>query len=81
MTGEIVASLARMTFMFALPLAATLVGVAELLFAGSATRLTSVAGMAFGLCVALRFAVDVGVFRMVGSPLHTRFLARWGGCS
>jgi chlorobactene glucosyltransferase len=77
-SGEIAASLVRMSLMFALPLAATLVGVGELLFAGTTTRLTSAAGIAFGVCVALRVVMDAWMFRMVGSPLRYVVLAPLG---
>jgi cellulose synthase/poly-beta-1,6-N-acetylglucosamine synthase-like glycosyltransferase len=66
-TREMVLSLARMSVMFALPLVATWVGLGELALHGTTTQLASVAGMTFGLCVALRTAVDVAMFRMVGA--------------
>lgn len=75
---QLAVTLARMCFLFVLPLAATLFGAIQWLRTGSLEWLTHAAGIGFAVAFAVRSAVDVVMFRLVGAPIAATLLAPMG---
>lgn len=76
--GQLMVTLFRMFFLFALPLGAMLWAAAQAIQTGSAEWLTHGAGLAFAIAFALRCLQDIVLFRLVGAPLAAIPLASIG---
>jgi len=76
--AQLMVTLFRMFFLFALPLGAMLWAAAQALQAGSIEWLTHGAGLAFAIAFGLRCFQDIVLFRLVGAPLAAAPLASLG---
>lgn len=76
--AQLMVTLVRMFFLFALPLGAMLWAAAQALQTGSIEWLTHGAGLAFAIAFGLRCFQDVVLFRLVGAPLAAAPLASLG---
>jgi len=75
---QLLITIVRSTVLFVLPLAALLWGLSDALRTGRFEWFSHGAGLAFVLAFALRSALDVSTFRMVGAPLAAVPLAPLG---
>ena len=76
--AQLIVTLFRMFFLFALPLGAMLWAAVHLLQTGSIDWLTHGAGLAFAIAFGLRCFQDIVLFRLVGAPLAAVPLASLG---
>ncbi len=76
--AQLMVTLFRMLFLFALPLGAMLWAAAQALQTGSIEWLTHGAGLAFAIAFGLRCFQDIVLFRLVGAPLAVAPLASLG---
>ncbi len=76
--AQLMVTLFRMFFLFALPLGAMLWAVAQAFQTGSIEWLTHGAGLAFAVAFGLRCFQDIVLFRLVGAPLAAAPLASLG---
>ena len=66
---QLIITLGRMLFLFAIPLGAMLFGFTQAVLTGSFEWMTHGAGLGFAIAFFLRCAVDMALFRLVGSPM------------
>ena len=76
--AQLMVTIFRMFFLFALPFGAMLWAVAQALQTGSIEWLTHGAGLAFGVAFGLRCCQDIVLFRLIGAPLAAIPLASLG---
>ena len=76
--AQLMITLGRMSFLFALPLGAMLWGAWDAFSTGSVQWFTHGAGLGFAIAFSLRCVLDVVVFRLVGAPMATAPLAPLG---
>jgi cellulose synthase/poly-beta-1,6-N-acetylglucosamine synthase-like glycosyltransferase len=76
--SQMLITLGRMVFLFLIPLCAMLWGVAHAIQTGSFEWFTHGAGLGFTIAFSLRCAMDIVLFRMVGSSVFTAPLAALG---
>ena len=76
--AQLLLTVGRMLVMFVLPLGAVLWGLLGALHTGNFEWLTRGAGLGFSVAFALRCALDVAVFRLVGAPVAAVLLAPLG---
>lgn len=76
--AQLLLTVGRMLVMFVLPLAAVLWGLLNGLQTGNFEWLTRGAGLGFSIAFALRCALDLAVFRLVGAPVAAVLLAPLG---
>lgn len=75
---QLMVTLFRMFFLFALPLGAMLWAAAQALQTGSIEWLTHGVGLAFAVAFGLRCCQDMVLFRLIGAPLAAIPLASLG---
>jgi len=76
--AQLVITLIRMFFLFALPFGAMLWGASTAVRSGSVDWLTYGAGLGFAIAFSLRCLLDLVVFRLVGAPRITALFAPLG---